>query len=168
MPDPAHLQTLCRAYGYVTTADGICAHGALIVVGSFLISPPPPFFTNTVQLLHKLKVRSADGKATLLKIIKNPITRHLPAGCKVYGFSVQGTLYNPMSLACTLPQDKPVVFVLGAMAAGHITVNDHPYIEEMISVSDFPVRGRMHTPLLPIGSTTLTHFFNHHCTYLHS
>lgn len=102
-------------------------------------TPTPPLQPQ-VQLLHKLKVRSADGKATLLKIIKNPITRHLPAGCKVYGFSVQGTLYNPMSLACTLPQDKPVVFVLGAMAAGHITVNDHPYIEEMISVSDFPVR----------------------------
>ena len=141
MPHPAHLQTLCRAHGYVTAADGICCAWALSVVGSFLI-PPPLLYQNTVQLLHKLKVRSADGKATLLKIIKNPITRHLPPGCKVYGFSVQGTLYNPMSLACTLPQDKPVVFVLGAMAAGHITVNDHPYIEEMISVSDFPVRGQ--------------------------
>lgn len=87
-----------------------------------------PFHVTIVQLLHKLKVRSADGKATLLKVIKNPITRHLPAGCKCYGFSVQGTLYNPSSLACTLPEDKPVVFVLGAMAAGHITVNDHPYV----------------------------------------
>ncbi|KAM3576382.1 hypothetical protein VYU27_001733 [Nannochloropsis oceanica] len=94
-----------------------------------------------VQLLHKLKVRSADGKATLLKVIKNPITRHLPAGCKCYGFSVQGTLYNPSSLACALPEDKPIVFVLGAMAAGHITVNDHPYVEEMVSVSDFPLSG---------------------------
>jgi hypothetical protein len=89
----------------------------------------PPFpRLKTVQLLHKLKVRSADGKATLLKVIKNPITRHLPAGCKCYGFSVQGTLYNPSSLACVLPEDKSVVFVLGAMAAGHITVNDHPYV----------------------------------------
>lgn len=87
-----------------------------------------PSHATTVQLLHKLKVRSADGKATLLKVIKNPITRHLPAGCKCYGFSVQGTLYNPSSLACALPEDKPVVFVLGAMAAGHITVNDHPYV----------------------------------------
>jgi len=99
---------------------------------TYSLPPSHPHFllshATTVQLLHKLKVRSADGKATLLKVIKNPITRHLPAGCKCYGFSVQGTLYNPSSLACALPEDKPVVFVLGAMAAGHITVNDHPYV----------------------------------------
>lgn len=85
---------------------------------------PPP----TVQLLHKLKVRSADGKATLLKVVKNPISRHLPPGCKVYGMSVTGNLYNPMALACALPEAKPVVFVIGAMAAGHITQNQHPYV----------------------------------------
>lgn len=88
--------------------------------------------------------------------------------------SVTGNLYNPMALAVSLPEDKPVVFVIGAMAAGHITVNQHPYvrtlscwvctmcvfvltwthtptlhahihatkqIEEMISVSDFPLSG---------------------------
>ena len=35
----------------------------------------------------------------------------------------------------------PVVFVIGAMAAGHITVEDHPYIEKMISVSEYPLSG---------------------------
>lgn len=39
-----------------------------------------------------------------------------------------GALYNPSALALTLPKDKPVVFVIGAMAAGHITVDDHPYV----------------------------------------
>jgi hypothetical protein len=42
--------------------------------------------------------------------------------------SVTGNLYNPMALACSLPEDKPVVFVIGAMAAGHITLNEHPYV----------------------------------------
>jgi rRNA small subunit pseudouridine methyltransferase Nep1 len=32
-----------------------------------------------VQLLHKLKIRAANGPETLLKVIKNPITAHLPA-----------------------------------------------------------------------------------------
>lgn len=101
----------------------------LVIESTFeYISSLTTFFIITVQLLHKLKVRSADGKATLLKVIKNPVTRYLPAGFKCYGFSVQGTLYNPNALACTLPDDKPVVFVLGAMAAGHITVQDHPYV----------------------------------------
>jgi hypothetical protein len=42
--------------------------------------------------------------------------------------SVTGNLYNPQALAMTLPKDKPVVFVIGAMAAGHVTVDYHPYV----------------------------------------
>lgn len=38
-----------------------------------------------VQLLHRLKIRSADGKDMLLKVVKNPISRHLPAGARCYG-----------------------------------------------------------------------------------
>lgn len=65
-------------------------------------------------------------------MVKNPISRHLPPGCKVYGMSVTGNLYNPMALACALPEDKPVVFVIGAMAAGHITVTEHPYVRNRV------------------------------------
>lgn len=43
-----------------------------------------------VQLLHKLKIRSADGNDMLLKVIKNPISCHLPAGARCYGkFDIQ-------------------------------------------------------------------------------
>jgi rRNA small subunit pseudouridine methyltransferase Nep1 len=38
-----------------------------------------------VQLLHRLKIRSVDGNDTLLKVIKNPMSRHLPAGARCYG-----------------------------------------------------------------------------------
>jgi rRNA small subunit pseudouridine methyltransferase Nep1 len=38
-----------------------------------------------VQLLHRLKIRSADGKDMLLKVIKNPISKHLPVGARCYG-----------------------------------------------------------------------------------
>ena len=38
-----------------------------------------------VQLLHRLKIRSSDGNDMLLKVVKNPISRHLPAGAKYYG-----------------------------------------------------------------------------------
>lgn len=94
-----------------------------------------------VQLLHKLKIRSSDGKDVLLKVVKNPVTRHLPAGAAIYGMSCQGTLYNPNLFAAELPEDKQIVFFIGAMASGHLTVNEHPYIEEMISVSEFPLSG---------------------------
>jgi rRNA small subunit pseudouridine methyltransferase Nep1 len=42
-------------------------------------------FSSAVQLLHTLKIRSTDGNQTLLSVIKNPVTRHLPANAKKYG-----------------------------------------------------------------------------------
>jgi rRNA small subunit pseudouridine methyltransferase Nep1 len=94
-----------------------------------------------VQLLHRLKIRSNDGKDTLLKVVKNPISRHIPAGAVCYGFSQKGTLYSPTVFSERLPDDKPIVLVLGAMAAGSISANDHPYMTEMISLSEYPLSG---------------------------
>ncbi|CAN0581714.1 unnamed protein product, partial [Ectocarpus sp. 12 AP-2014] len=61
-----------------------------------------------VQLLHKLKIRAAGNSTMLLKVVKNPPTRHLPPGCKTFGLSVEGTLYNPNHFAATLPDDAPI------------------------------------------------------------
>jgi rRNA small subunit pseudouridine methyltransferase Nep1 len=101
-----------------------------------------------VQLLHKMKIKAADSNVTLLKVIKNPFHNHLPAGCRVYGMSRTGTLYNPASLADKVlggeeeeDKGKSVCFVVGAMATGHVTVDDHPYIESMFSISEYPLSG---------------------------
>ncbi|CAM9388699.1 unnamed protein product [Ascophyllum nodosum] len=94
-----------------------------------------------VQLLHKLKIRAAGKSTMLLRVVKNPVTRHLPPGCKTYGLSVTGTLYNPNHFAAQLPDDAPIVFFIGAMASGHITREENPEIEEMISISEFPLSG---------------------------
>ena len=100
-----------------------------------------------VQLLHKMKIKAGNTSTTLMKVIKNPFSQHLPPGTRVYGMSCQGTLYSPNGLATALippePSSElpPVCFVIGAMAAGHITVEDHPYIEKMISVSEYPLSG---------------------------
>lgn len=94
-----------------------------------------------VQLLHKLKIRSADGKDVLLKVIKNPISRHLPAGAVCYGFSQKGVLHKPSHFANKLPENGPIVLILGAMATGSINNNDHPYMQEVISISQYPLSG---------------------------
>jgi len=94
-----------------------------------------------VQLLHRLKIRSADGKDTLLKVIKNPISRHLPAGARCYGFSQHGALHSPTHFAAALPDDVPIVLVLGAMASGSISLADHPYVTELVSISEYPLSG---------------------------
>jgi rRNA small subunit pseudouridine methyltransferase Nep1 len=100
-----------------------------------------------VQLLHKLKIKAAGESTTLLKVIKNPFSQHLAAGTHCYGFSSQGTLYSPVALAKTLLPPTlddtrvPICLVLGAMATGHVTIQDHPYIEQMLSISEYPLSG---------------------------
>lgn len=100
-----------------------------------------------VQLLHKMKIKAADNGTTLMKVIKNPFSQHLPVGTHVYGMSCQGLLYSPAGLTTALIPPSPdecenqVCFIIGAMAAGHITVEDHPYIEKMFSISEYPLSG---------------------------
>lgn len=100
-----------------------------------------------VQLLHKMKIKANENGTTLMKVIKNPMSQHLPVGTRVYGMSCQGTLYSPLGLAKALIPLDPngnegqVCFVIGAMAAGHVSVEDHPYIEKMFSISEYPLSG---------------------------
>jgi len=101
-----------------------------------------------VQLLHKMKIKAGAESTTLLKVVKNPFSMHLPAGARCYGMSCEGTLYSPIALPKALiPTDAqaqdapPTCFIVGAMSSGHITINDHPYIEKMISISEYPLSG---------------------------
>lgn len=100
-----------------------------------------------VQLLHKMKIKAGSDSTTLLKVIKNPFSQYLPAGTQCYGMSSQGKLYSPVSLAQSLlpvapdASKSPVCFIVGAMSTGHITLEDHPYIQEMFSISEYPLSG---------------------------
>ena len=101
-----------------------------------------------VQLLHKMKIKAGTESTTLLKVVKNPFSLHLPAGTHCYGMSCEGTLYSPIALAnAVVPayddalKLPPTCFIVGAMSSGHITVIDHPYIEKMISISEYPLSG---------------------------
>jgi rRNA small subunit pseudouridine methyltransferase Nep1 len=111
-----------------------------------------------VQLLHKLKIKAGNtSSTTLLKVIKNPFSSHLPPGTRCYGFSCEGMLYSPISLAKVMipptpsmgggdDEDDgnatpPTCLVIGAMSTGHVTIDDHPYIEKMYSVSSYPLSG---------------------------
>ena len=89
-----------------------------------------------VQLLHKLKIRAAGQSKTLLRVVKNPVTRHLPVGCRVIGTSVKGRLIDTHDLVPTLPMDQSVCFVYGAHASGPVEVD---YVEEVCSFSSFPL-----------------------------
>lgn len=83
-----------------------------------------------------MRVRAADGSETLLKVIKNPITAHLPIGATVVGLEVTGELIDSFDIPSRLPQDRDVVFVIGAMSHDNITAD---YITHTFSLSRYPL-----------------------------
>lgn len=68
--------------------------------------------------MHKFSVRAAETSAKLMKVIKNPISDHLPAGCRKVATSFSAA--KPIKPVELVPQDVPIAFVVGAMAHGQV------------------------------------------------
>lgn len=88
-----------------------------------------------VQLLQKFSIRAGNTPVKLMKVIKNPVTQHLPVGCKKYALTFSSsTVKNCREL---VPEDdSPVVYVIGAFAHGALNVG---YTEGDISISQYPL-----------------------------
>lgn len=116
-----------------------------------------------VQLLHRLKIRSADGRDMLMKVVKNPISKHIPAGSRIIGFSDQGSFQTPMEFAKTLPVVKsnttstPIVLIFGAQATKGILKEDHPYVSLLSAFTRFPFKN-MSSFLFSLDSRNDIHF----------
>lgn len=99
-----------------------------------------------VQLLHKFSIRANDTATKLMKVIKNPITDHLPVGCKKYAMSFSGKLMT--NIRDLVPkkietpegdeEEEPIVLVVGAFAHG---VLKSDYTEGLFSISNYPLSG---------------------------
>lgn len=66
-----------------------------------------------VQLLHKLSIRSVNGPEKLLKIIKNPITDHLPPDCYKVTMSSEVPATRLSSYVTTLPKVYQLINEVG-------------------------------------------------------
>ncbi|CAH1363674.1 hypothetical protein MTP99_000013 [Tenebrio molitor] len=87
-----------------------------------------------VQLLHKYSIRAENGPK-LLKVVKNPITDHLPVGIKKYAMSFAAK--QTVKCAELVPKDDdPVAVIVGAMARGSVNVD---YAEDTFSISHYPL-----------------------------
>lgn len=54
----------------------------------------------------------------LMKVIKNPVTDHLPVGCRKIGTSFSAEkVINPREI---VPNDDPITIVVGAFARGQV------------------------------------------------
>lgn len=92
-----------------------------------------------VQLLHHLRpVRAKKCSKQLLKLLKNPVTLHLPTGCPRFGTSSKAKrVKRPSEIVPA--SDNPyqsVCVVIGAMA--HESCNPD-YVSETISFSKYPL-----------------------------
>lgn len=91
-----------------------------------------------VQLLHKLSIRAVNGPEKLLRVIKSPITDHLPPDCRKITMSSEPSPVRLSSYLPSLPQDKPIVFFIGAMAHGNDDWVDD-IVDDKISISEYPL-----------------------------
>lgn len=92
-----------------------------------------------VQLLHNLRpVRAKTCSKQLLKLLKNPVTLHLPIGCPKFGTSSKAKRVVRPSEIVPAPDSphKSVAVVIGAMA--HESC-DPDYVDETVSFSRYPL-----------------------------
>lgn len=86
-------------------------------------------------MLHKFSVRANDGSLKLLKVIKNPITDHLPVGIKKLKMSFNGNKVVKCKDLITNVHE-PIAIVIGAMAHGQVKAD---YTEDVLSISSYPL-----------------------------
>jgi len=95
-----------------------------------------------VQLLHKYSITAAESSTKLLKVIKNPITDHLPVGCRkiCMTYGAEKVVHASKLVPEGEHSEDPIVLVVGAIAKGAISVD---YTEEDVSISNYPLSGAL-------------------------
>ncbi|KXN90556.1 putative ribosomal RNA small subunit methyltransferase mra1 [Leucoagaricus sp. SymC.cos] len=118
---------------YIHTAKGV-----LIEVNPHVRIPRTfkRFSGLMVQLLHKLYIRGVNGPEKLLKVVKNPITDHLPPNTIKLTLSGDAPTVRLSKYLPTLPTTHNIAVSVGAMARGKDDFAD-AYVDEKISISDY-------------------------------
>ncbi|KAK9466100.1 Alpha/beta knot methyltransferase [Lipomyces arxii] len=118
---------------YILTAKGV-----LIEVNPSVRIPRTfkRFSGLMVQLLHKLSIRSVNSHEKLLKVIKNPITDHLPTKCRRITLSSDAKPLKVQDYVQTLEPDESICVFVGAMAHGTDDFADE-WVDDKISVSQY-------------------------------
>ena len=91
-----------------------------------------------VQLLHKLSIRSVNSEEKLLKVIKNPITDHLPTKCRKITLSFDAEIRRVQDYVTTLDDDEFICVFVVAMSRCKDYFADE-LVDEKIGLSDYPL-----------------------------
>jgi len=124
-----------RLQVYIHTAKGV-----LIEVNPHVRIPRTfkRFSGLMVQLLHRLSIRGVNGPEKLLKVIKNPITDHLPPNTHKLTLSGDAPTVKLTKFLPTVPDTHSIAVFVGAMARGEDNFADE-YVDQKISISDYPL-----------------------------
>ncbi|AET37327.1 18S rRNA pseudouridine methyltransferase Ecym_1069 [Eremothecium cymbalariae DBVPG len=91
-----------------------------------------------VQLLHKFSIRSVNSEEKLLRVIKNPITDHLPTKCRKVTLSFDAPVVRVQDYVEKLDSDESICVFVGAMARGNDVFADE-FIDEKVGLSNYPL-----------------------------
>ncbi|KAJ6607943.1 Alpha/beta knot methyltransferase [Mycena sp. CBHHK59/15] len=118
---------------YIHTAKGV-----LIEVNPHVRIPRTfkRFSGLMVQLLHKLSIRGVNGPEKLLKVVKNPVTDHLPPNTIKLTLSGDAKTQRLSRYLPTLPPTHSIAVFVGAMARGRDDFAD-TVVDEKISISEY-------------------------------
>lgn len=89
-----------------------------------------------VQLLHNLSIRSTTSPEKLLKVIRNPITDHLPPNCRKVTLSFDAPVVRVRDYVEALGPKESICVFVGAMAKGADTFADQ-FKDDAISISNY-------------------------------
>jgi len=89
-----------------------------------------------VQLLHNLSIRSTSSPEKLLKVIRNPITDHLPPNCRKVTLSFDAPVVRVRDYVSDLGPKESICVFVGAMAKGADTFADQ-FKDDSISISNY-------------------------------
>lgn len=89
-----------------------------------------------VQLLHRLSIRSTNSQEKLLKVIKNPITDHLPPNCRKVTLSFEAEVVRVADYISDLGPKQSICVFVGAMAKGNDDFADD-IKDDTISISNY-------------------------------
>lgn len=89
-----------------------------------------------VQLLHRLSIRSTNSQEKLLKVVKNPITDHLPPNCRKVTLSYDADVVRVRDYIQDIDPKQSLCVFVGAMAKGKDDFADM-YKDDAISISSY-------------------------------
>ena len=93
------------------------------------------------ELVDKHKIRAANSRDILMKVIANPVSQYLPAGGRKFALSVNGKMQSTKAFAAAFADaNLPVTISIGAVSTGEPSEEPQfggEYAEELVAISNF-------------------------------